>query len=239
MGNSSSGSSHHHHHHPSNSGYSPLPLPYPPAAVAVAAAVAASASSSASSGSGSSPLGGGHGSAVSYGGGGNYNNHENIQSSNASSCHPNSQTAHWANGGRSSHLLPQNHFGSSESQVGSLNTPRLNYLPAYTLLHKVFEYIIQVGTTICVMVRSESSSAVLMLQSFLLSPLRLLLTFDSESWTLQNRRVSIHMENNGMVTLQRFDDSLGYTNYRDRIGLWGPPKNIRKQSLPASSSATQ
>ncbi|XP_021949436.2 protein gooseberry isoform X1 [Folsomia candida] len=119
MGNSSSGSSHHHHHHPSNSGYSPLPLPYPPAAVAVAAAVAASASSSASSGSGSSPLGGGHGSAVSYGGGGNYNNHENIQSSNASSCHPNSQTAHWANGGRSSHLLPQNHFGSSESQMMS------------------------------------------------------------------------------------------------------------------------
>lgn len=104
------------HPHPAvnSSGFSPLPLPvpYPPSAVAAAAAVAASASSNASSGSSSSPLGGHSSSSMGYGG--NYN-HENMQSS-TTSCHPNSQASHWVNG-RSSHLLSQNHFGSSESQV--------------------------------------------------------------------------------------------------------------------------
>lgn len=126
MGNSSGPHSHHHHHPSSvsNSGYSPLPLPYPPGAVAAAVAASAASSNGSNGGSSSSPLGGHthhgqHGSgaisSMGYGSGGGY--HDNIQSSATTSCHPNSQTAHWA-GGRSSHLLSQNHFGSSESQVG-------------------------------------------------------------------------------------------------------------------------
>lgn len=124
---------HHHQGHTSvtNSGFSPIPLAYPPSA-AVAAAVAASVSSSAgSTGSASSPLGTttGHSSssasssALNYGSGNNAYS-DNIQSSSsASTCHPNSQAAHWASSGsRSSHshaghLLSQNHFGSGDSQV--------------------------------------------------------------------------------------------------------------------------
>lgn len=126
---------HHQSHSASvaNSGFSPIPLAvaYPPSA-AVAAAVAASASSSAgSTGSASSPLGTGTGhssssassSALNYGSGGNAYTSDNIQSSGASACHPNSQAAHWvSSGGRPSHshaghLLSQNHFGAGDTQV--------------------------------------------------------------------------------------------------------------------------
>lgn len=130
-GGTSTGHYHQGHAPVANSGFSPIPLAvaYPPSA-AVAAAVAASASSG-SSGSGASPLGpttthSSSSSNLNYGSGNGTYTSENLQStSTASTCHPNSQAAHWvSSGGRSSHshgghLLSQNHFATGESQVKS------------------------------------------------------------------------------------------------------------------------